>query len=138
MYNFVYEYEFDLYVCMGEYKMNIVIMNEQKIEGMPEGWRLVRIGRPKVGEWFLDSDNGEPLLATCDWLESVRVIVERILKYRNVTQDDVGKMVEINIGGYWYERKLLAVLPEKFDNRYIYETAGGNIWTPTDDARIKD
>lgn len=53
-------------------------MSEQKIEGMPDGWRLVRIGNPKVGEWFIDADDGEPLLATCDVARRVRVIIEKI------------------------------------------------------------
>ena len=30
-----------------------------KIEGVPEGWELVRIGRPDVGEWNVGHD-GEP------------------------------------------------------------------------------
>jgi hypothetical protein len=25
-----------------------------QIEGMPEGWELVRIGQPKPGDWFMD------------------------------------------------------------------------------------
>lgn len=117
--------------------MNIVIMNEQKIEGVPEGWRLVRIGKPKSGEWFLD-DSNIPNKSTIDWNISVRAIIEKILKYRNVTQDDIGKMAEINISDYWYERKLLAILPEKFKDRYIFETAGGNDWDLTSEARIKE
>ena len=30
---------------------------EVKIEGVPEGWELVRIGRAKGGDWYLDGDN---------------------------------------------------------------------------------
>lgn len=30
-------------------------MNEQKIEGMPDGWRLVRIGTPNKGDCFIDA-----------------------------------------------------------------------------------
>jgi len=29
------------------------------IDGIPEGWELVRIGNPQTGEWMLDS-HGEP------------------------------------------------------------------------------
>lgn len=53
-------------------------MSEQKIEGVPDGWRLVRIGNPKVGEWFMDSSNGTPRETSCDWNGSVRVIIEKI------------------------------------------------------------
>ena len=56
-----------------------------KIEGVPEGWRLVRIGMPEIREWFIDSNSGNPLLATCDWNKSVRAIIEKIeqpKKYR--------------------------------------------------------
>lgn len=53
-------------------------MNEQQIEGMPDGWRLVRIGKPKAGEWFIDSGNGIPREAPCDWSGNVRVIIEKI------------------------------------------------------------
>lgn len=110
-------------------------MSEQKIEGMPGGWRLVRIGRPKVGEWFIDSDDGKPLEATYGPVIGVRAIIEKIATYRDVTPDDVGKTVEIRQGDKWHERKLLAVLPETFDYRYIYQTvyqttrAVGNDWS---------
>lgn len=30
-------------------------MNEQQIEGMPDGWRLVRIGTPNKGDCFIDA-----------------------------------------------------------------------------------
>ena len=30
-------------------------MSEQKIGGVPEGWRLVRIGKPIDGEWVIDN-----------------------------------------------------------------------------------
>ena len=33
-------------------------MDEAKIEGVPEGWRLVRIGKPKAGEYYI-AINGE-------------------------------------------------------------------------------
>lgn len=112
-------------------------MNEQKIEGVPDGWRLVRIGRPKDGEWFMDSSTGDPCIASCDWYGSVHVIIEKIITYRDVNPGDIGNIIEINIDNYWYERKLLAVLPEKFNPRYIYETAGGNAWGNAYEARIK-
>ena len=51
-------------------------MSEQ-IEGVPDGWRLVRIGNPKVAEWFIDAYDGKPLLATCDVGRRVRAIIEK-------------------------------------------------------------
>ena len=110
----------------------------EKIDGVPEGWRLVRIGAAMRNEWIIHK-LGDPI-QVIDNTSSSRnyCIIEKILTYRNVTQDDIGKMVEINIGGYWYERKLLAILPEKFDDKYIFETAGGNYWHSQDDARIKE
>lgn len=53
-------------------------MTEQKIEGVPDGWRLVRIGKPKAGETFIDSSSGVPCKASCDWNVSLRVIIEKI------------------------------------------------------------
>jgi hypothetical protein len=35
-------------------------MKEQKIEGIPEGWELVRIGKPEVDEWVISTE-GKPL-----------------------------------------------------------------------------
>jgi hypothetical protein len=29
-------------------------MSSDKIPGVPEGWELVRIGKPEIGEWFID------------------------------------------------------------------------------------
>ena len=29
-------------------------MSNDKIPGVPEGWELVRIGKPEIGEWFID------------------------------------------------------------------------------------
>lgn len=52
-------------------------MSEQ-VEGVPDGWRLVRIGSPKAGECFIDSGNGTPRETSCDWSGSVRVIIEKI------------------------------------------------------------
>lgn len=49
-----------------------------KIEGVPEGWRLVRIGLPKKGEWFMDEDTGRTSVALFDWSRGIRVILEKI------------------------------------------------------------
>jgi hypothetical protein len=34
-------------------------MKEQKIEGIPDGWELVRIGKPEVDEWVVSTE-GKP------------------------------------------------------------------------------
>ena len=52
-------------------------MSEGKIEGAPEGWRLVRIGVPKSGEWFVD-DGNTPTKAFTDFDVSVLAIIEKI------------------------------------------------------------
>lgn len=60
-------------------------MSEQKIEGVPDGWRLVRIGKPKAGETFIDGSSGVPRKASYDWNGSLRSIIEKIeqpKKYR--------------------------------------------------------
>jgi hypothetical protein len=55
------------------------------IEGVPEGWRLVRIGKPKVGEWFI-GDGFTVCEAKAGLIFSGYAIVERIeppkLQYR--------------------------------------------------------
>jgi hypothetical protein len=35
-------------------------MSQQKIEGIPDGWELVRIGKPEPGEWVV-SISGDPI-----------------------------------------------------------------------------
>ena len=47
------------------------------IPGVPEGWRLVRIGVPKSGEWFVD-DGNTPTKAFTDFDVSVLAIIEKI------------------------------------------------------------
>lgn len=109
----------------------------KKIEGIPEGWRIVRVGTAHDGEYIVDMF-GSPVREVGTATRKNHVIIEKIIKYRNVTPDDIGKMVEVNIDGNWYERELLAILPEKFDYRYIFETAGGNDWSRVHEARIKE
>jgi hypothetical protein len=117
-------------------------MSEQKIEGVPENWRLLRIGRAMQGEWILDN-LGDPELVIDDTRSSRNYcIIEKIVKYRDVTPDDIGKMVEIQftvwnggkLGNCWQERKLLAILPDCFPYRYIYQ-ASSNDWGCSAKAR---
>jgi hypothetical protein len=102
-------------------------MSEQKIEGVPENWRLLRIGRAMQGEWIINN-SGDPSQLVADTnLSKNYCIIEKIVKYRDVTPDDIGKMVEVPIGYCWQERKLLAILPDCFTYRYIYQ-ASSNGW----------
>lgn len=100
----------------------------QKIEGVPDGWRLVGIRKVKNGEWFIGVQGRIEQWSGMvgDESRSVYGVIEKIVTYRDVTPDDVGKIVEILQGDKWYERKLLAVLPETFDYRYIYQTYNNN------------
>lgn len=49
----------------------------QQIPGVPEGWRIVRFGLPKEGEYLLD-EGGQPGAAHFDFIEQHCLIVERI------------------------------------------------------------
>jgi hypothetical protein len=50
-----------------------------KIEGVPEGWRLVRIGEPKVGEWIVNGDGcATKYLVTVTNARKNHSIIERI------------------------------------------------------------
>jgi hypothetical protein len=48
-----------------------------KIEGVPEGWELIRIGRPEKGEHFLDGNN-MPDQAEHDHLVMARPIIRKV------------------------------------------------------------
>lgn len=115
-------------------------MSEQKIEGVPDGWRLVAIRQVKSGEWFIGRAGHIEQRGGCVTdSASVYGVIEPIIKYRDVTPNDVGKIVEICQDDEWYERKLLAVLPETFDYRYIYQTYNNKSWSYSSRApRIKE
>ena len=36
-----------------------------QIEGIPEGWELVRIGVPELGEWIIGNDGGLHVVSKC-------------------------------------------------------------------------
>lgn len=115
-------------------------MNEQQIDGIPEGWRIVRVGRPKANEWIL-SVEGEPYLTKeQDYLFSLctsknTIILEKIIYYKKPTQEDIGKIVEVNATpGSWKEAELLAILPEDIKYRYIYRDT--NNWLCADQCRV--
>ena len=48
-----------------------------KIEGVPEGWEIVRIGKAKAGEYILLTD-GKPYVLDADMNFAVSAIVRRI------------------------------------------------------------
>ena len=106
-------------------------MSEQKIEGVPDGWRFVGFRKVKAGEWYIDKNGRTQQWDALVYDTSIHVygVIEKIATYRDVTPDDVGKIVEILQGGKWYERKLLAVLPETFEYRYIYQTSNNKSWS---------
>jgi hypothetical protein len=55
-----------------------------KIPGVPEGWELVRIGKPEIGEWFIDGLS-EPYQAIDDGhFRGCAIIrkIEKPAKYR--------------------------------------------------------
>jgi hypothetical protein len=47
------------------------------IEGIPSGWELVRIGKPKLGEYFIDG-KGEATKSAIDFTHTCFAIVRRI------------------------------------------------------------
>lgn len=57
-------------------------MSEQKIEGVPDGWRLVAIRKVKTGEWFIGTQGSVELWSGTVDKESVYVyaVVEKIEK----------------------------------------------------------
>lgn len=119
-------------------------MSEQKIEGVPDGWRFVGFRKVKAGEWYIDKNGRTQQWDALVYDTSIHVygVIEKIATYRDVTPDDVGKIVEVHSGsGYegWHKRKLLAVLPETFDYRYIYQTSNNKSWSYSSRApRIKE
>jgi hypothetical protein len=59
-------------------------MSSDKIPGVPEGWELVRIGKPEIGEWFIDGLS-EPYQAIDDGhFRGCAIIrkIEKPAKYR--------------------------------------------------------
>jgi|LauGreDrversion4_2_1035121.scaffolds.fasta_scaffold04806_3 hypothetical protein len=67
-------------------KQKVTGMSNEQIEGVPYGWRLVRIGYPKAGEWFMDEDDGRPGVSSNDWNRGVRVIIKRIEQEKQYRQ----------------------------------------------------
>jgi hypothetical protein len=51
------------------------------IEGIPDGWDLVRVGRPAIGDWFIDGD-GDPTQAEIDYGSFWPIIREKPKQYR--------------------------------------------------------
>ena len=53
------------------------------IEGIPEGWELVRVGKPKIGEFFIDG-HGETIQAFGEHVLGCAIIrkIEKPKQYR--------------------------------------------------------
>lgn len=77
------------------------------------------------------------------WPEGVTQWPPKQEQYREPTQDDVGKMVEVRNLGYvgeshWAERKLLAVLPSNIKSRFITShNSDHTLFYCWEEARIK-
>ena len=110
-------------------------MNEQ-ITGVPEGWRLVRIGRAKVGEWFMDEDDGRLNLASHNWLRGVRVILEKIAQPKQYRPFANAKEFEPHRDRWWrfkdesdcYQRT----------SYYSDDSNSGEDWETSLDGRVFD
>jgi hypothetical protein len=50
------------------------------IEGVPEGWEVVRHGLPKMGEWYVRTDGGSIREAMVDFARDHVLIVRKIEK----------------------------------------------------------
>lgn len=102
-----------------------------KIEGIPEGWELVRIGRRAIGE-FIVSHKGEPK-EVCDeeycGLDCV-IICKKPKQYREPVAEDL-KDGSIDVEcctpdpefGFekWRTRRLICILPEGYKNRFVVD-----------------
>jgi hypothetical protein len=61
-----------------------------KIEGVPEGWELVRIDRVLSGEWYVDM-SGDPIKNALDGLKNHNyVIIRKLETWRPATFNDIG------------------------------------------------
>jgi hypothetical protein len=74
---------------------------QNKIEGVPDGWEIVRIGYPGVGEHIIEQSGGTlQVVKALDYPASNYVIVRKIKTYRPATHLDIGKEVLLD-GETW-------------------------------------
>ena len=69
---------FDLYVEPQPEPVTVTEPAVQQIPGVPDGYRLVRIGAPKKGEQYLDM-NGGISVVDCDWWKMNIPLIEPIV-----------------------------------------------------------
>lgn len=69
---------FELYVEPQPEPVTVTEPAVQQIPGVPDGYRLVRIGGPKKGEQYLDL-NGGISAADCDWWKTNIPVIEPIV-----------------------------------------------------------
>ena len=74
---------------------------EIEIEGLPEGWRPVRIDRPRKGDYFLYANLDKPDYANDNSVRGRYLIVEKIKPRRIVLEET--RMVRVANPGEWYE-----------------------------------
>ena len=91
-----------------------------KIPGVPEGWELVRIGKPEIGEWFIDGLS-EPYQAIDDDHFHGCAIIRKIEKpatyrpFANAREADQ----------FWNASLRIAnSIPESKDSRFRINTIG--------------
>lgn len=70
--------KFDIYVEPQPEPVTVTEPAVQQIPGVPNGYRLVRIGAPKKGEQYLDL-NGGISNADCDWWKTNIPVIEPIV-----------------------------------------------------------
>lgn len=51
-----------------------------QIDGVPEGWELVRVGTPVFREYYIDPTNGSPIMAHFDFENAHVLIIRKIEK----------------------------------------------------------
>jgi hypothetical protein len=74
---------------------------QNKIEGVPEGWEIVRIGYPGLHDHFIEQSGGTlQVVKAAHYPASNYVIVRKIKTYRPATHLDIGKEVLLD-GETW-------------------------------------
>lgn len=90
-------------------------MPKQTIEvEVPDGWRAVGYRKPKMGERYLSSSDGEYVKATFDHTSAYAVVIEQEKKYRQPTAADINSEIEVtwNVDGdgepmNWVKHRLI-------------------------------
>ena len=109
-------------------------MSEQ-IPGVPEGWRLVRIGVPKSGEWFVD-DGNTPTKAFTDFDVSVLAIIEKIEQPKQYRPFADAKEFEPHRDRWWRFKEESDCYQRT--SYYSDDSNSGEDWETSLDGRVFD